>query len=76
MLICHCRAINDRKIRQAALDGAVTVAQVRRATGGAGGCCGGCVPAIAEILEKTRPLPVIGFESQILEPEELAAAAE
>ncbi len=61
MLICHCRRVHDRDIRQAALVGAATVAQVGRRTGGAGACCGGCVPAIAEILEKTRELPVVAL---------------
>lgn len=60
MLICHCRAVNDRLIKEHVRSGAQTVGHVGRATG-AGTCCGGCVPAIRELLESTtRPLPVLG----------------
>ncbi|HSC88636.1 MAG TPA: (2Fe-2S)-binding protein [Polyangiaceae bacterium] len=63
MLICHCRAVHDRKIREQVLGGAQTVGQVGRATG-AGTCCGGCVPAIREIVESVgRPLPVVEYGS-------------
>jgi bacterioferritin-associated ferredoxin len=58
MLVCHCHGINDRKIKEALLGGARTVGQIARATM-AGTCCGGCAPAIREMVESFRPLPVI-----------------
>lgn len=57
MLICHCHSISDRRIREEAREGARTVGQIGRATK-AGTCCGGCVPAIREVLDSTRRLPV------------------
>lgn len=63
MLICHCKRVNDHQIRQATSNGARTVGQVGRLLG-AGTCCGGCVPAVAEIVEDERgrqqfhPLPI------------------
>lgn len=50
MLICHCQRVNDRKIREAVENGARTVGRVGRFCG-AGTRCGGCVRAIAEIVE-------------------------
>ena len=52
MLVCHCRAVNDRQIEAAAaLCGATTVREIVAACG-AGGVCGGCRPAIVEILDE------------------------
>ena len=50
VLVCHCRAVNDRQIEAAALCGAGSVREIVAACG-AGGVCGGCRPAIEEILE-------------------------
>ena len=52
MRICHCHAVSDREIRAAAQSGATTIGHVARACR-AGGGCGGCIPAIREILEQT-----------------------
>lgn len=52
MLVCHCRAVNDRQIEAAALCGASSVREVVTACG-AGGVCGGCRPVIQEILDET-----------------------
>ncbi|HEX7132406.1 MAG TPA: (2Fe-2S)-binding protein [Iamia sp.] len=52
MLVCHCRAVNDRQIEAAALCGAGSVREIVAACG-AGGVCGGCRPAIEEILVET-----------------------
>lgn len=58
MLVCHCRAVNDRQIEAAALCGATTVRHIVSACG-AGGVCGGCRPVIAEILDEIAvALPV------------------
>lgn len=64
MLICHCKAVNDRRILEQARAGSQTVGQIGRATG-AGTCCGGCVPAIRQILERTRSLPVLGASGRL-----------
>src|SRR5690606_15690572 len=56
MLICHCECVNDRRIRQEIGAGARTVGQVGRACR-AGTRCGGCVSAVAELLEKTEARP-------------------
>lgn len=53
MLVCHCRAVNDRQIQTAAaVVGAVSVREIVSACG-AGGVCGGCRPVIEEILGET-----------------------
>ena len=64
MLICHCKAVNDRRILEQARLGSQTVGQIGRATG-AGTCCGGCVPAIRQILERTRSLPVLSASGRL-----------
>ena len=53
MLLCHCRGVSDRVIDCAIACGARTVAEVAEACG-AGARCGGCVPAIDELLEARR----------------------
>lgn len=58
VLVCHCRAVNHRQIEAAALCGARSVRDVVQACG-AGGVCGGCRPAIHDLLRETAlPLPV------------------
>ena len=52
--------VNDRLIRTLAQDGARTSDQVAEACG-AGACCGGCRPAIDEILREERHAPEIHF---------------
>jgi bacterioferritin-associated ferredoxin len=51
MIICHCRRVCDRTIRAAIEAGAVTEEDVSDACG-AGSGCGGCLPAVTEILEE------------------------
>ena len=51
MLICHCRQVSDRQIAEAAQLGAVTVGHVGKHCG-AGTECGGCVPAIRQVLDE------------------------
>ena len=50
MIVCQCRGITDRTIRKAVRDGACNRNDVFRACK-AGKICGGCVPAINEIIE-------------------------
>ena len=49
MVICHCHGISDRAIRKAVRGGASTRREIARSCQ-AGGLCGGCGPAIDEIL--------------------------
>lgn len=49
MLVCHCHVVSDRTVRAVAEAGAVDVAAVTSLCG-AGGDCGGCVPAIEDLL--------------------------
>ena len=56
MIVCHCKGISDRAIRRAVLEGARSRGDIlsRCASGArlAGKTCGGCVPAIDEIVER------------------------
>jgi bacterioferritin-associated ferredoxin len=47
--VCHCEVVCDGHIRAAIAEGARDVDAVT-ARCGAGGACGGCVPAIEELL--------------------------
>lgn len=60
MLVCHCKRVSDREIRATIEDGARCADSVGRACG-AGTGCGGCRPAIDELIEsETKPsLPLL-----------------
>jgi bacterioferritin-associated ferredoxin len=47
--ICHCRAVTDRRICEAIEAGASDAETVSRHCG-AGGACGGCLPAVRALL--------------------------
>ena len=49
MIICHCKAVTDRAIRKAVRGGANTRGEVAKACA-ANLSCGGCAPAIDEII--------------------------
>lgn len=49
MLICHCRVVDDRTIRAAVLGGAGCPDEVASRCG-AGSRCGGCRPAVLELI--------------------------
>jgi bacterioferritin-associated ferredoxin len=53
MIVCQCNGVSDRTIRKAVRDGAGTRSDVVRACT-AGETCGGCAPAIDEIIEAER----------------------
>lgn len=57
MIICHCMRVSDREIRQAARDGARSREDIGERCG-AGACCGGCRPAIDEILAENGGVAV------------------
>lgn len=56
MLICHCRAVNERTIDASILAGASCAEDIVSMCG-AGSRCGGCLPALRELLER-RGVPV------------------
>lgn len=49
MIVCHCRVVTAATIRASIEDGATDVRAVGDACG-AGSSCGGCHPAIEELL--------------------------
>jgi bacterioferritin-associated ferredoxin len=53
MIICQCNGVSDRTIRKAIRNGASTHNDIVR-TCTAGKACGGCAPAIDEIIEAER----------------------
>lgn len=53
MLICHCKKVMDSTIREAARNGARSRGLVGRVCG-AGTGCGGCLPAVDEIIDDVR----------------------
>jgi bacterioferritin-associated ferredoxin len=53
VLLCHCRGVSDRVIDCAIACGARSLDDVADACG-AGARCGGCTPAIEELLQARR----------------------
>ena len=59
MIVCHCAAINDRRLRELTAV-ADTVAEITSSCGAAGDC-GACVDRIEDLLDEYRRLaPVAG----------------
>ena len=54
MFVCSFRAVTDRTVRAAIASGARSIEDVA-ARCGAGGRCGGCWPALAELLDEHGP---------------------
>ena len=50
MIVCHCRGISDRAIREVIRRGAHSPREVALACH-AGRTCGGCIPAVRELIE-------------------------
>lgn len=62
MIICHCKGISDREIRDAVRAGAQTRREVARGTR-ASTYCGGCSRAVEAIIADERAIePVIRLE--------------
>lgn len=66
MLVCHCRAVNDRQVSDAVAAGAHDARSVVRATK-AGTGCGGCLQSLRAVIEAalapdtaTRPAALAG----------------
>ena len=53
VLVCHCKGLSDRDVERAIDAGAGTCGEITRHCG-AGSVCGGCRPAIDELLEARR----------------------
>ncbi len=51
MIVCHCLGMTDRELREAARQGARTARDLGHRVS-AGTFCGGCRPAIEEILRE------------------------
>jgi bacterioferritin-associated ferredoxin len=49
VVVCHCRAVSDCRVRQAIEAGAADIETIARQCG-AGSQCGGCRPALAMLL--------------------------
>ncbi|MTV26610.1 (2Fe-2S)-binding protein [Nitriliruptoraceae bacterium ZYF776] len=49
MVVCHCEVVSDRDVRAAIDAGAGDLDAVTDACGAAGNC-GGCVPAVEDLL--------------------------
>lgn len=57
VLVCHCKVVYDRHVREAIAAGARDEVAVGRACG-AGTGCGGCVPAISRLLGECADCPL------------------
>ena len=57
MIICHCRGINDRTVHDAIDDGMETVEELAEICG-TGSDCGGCRPALAELIVERTGQPI------------------
>lgn len=66
MIVCHCKAVSDREVRRAVAEGARTRGQVARRCG-AGTICGGCRPAIQELLHEGEPAEASAAPVLVLE---------
>lgn len=62
VIICLCRGITDRAVKQAMEQGAVSTRQVGRLCG-AGTCCGSCRGTIAAILDESAQSPTYAVPS-------------
>ena len=50
MLVCHCKGLTERDVRDAIQSGACTHREIALRCG-AGSVCGGCRPVIDELLD-------------------------
>jgi bacterioferritin-associated ferredoxin len=63
MIICHCRAVSDRTVRESLRKGAADIASVMAETG-AGTCCGGCLVAVEELVAESGSTSASGVETR------------
>ena len=50
MIVCHCKRVSDTTIRAAVQQGARSHREIGQACG-AGTCCGGCRPLVAQVAK-------------------------
>lgn len=55
MLVCICKGVSDRQIREAIRSGARTLGQIRETCCAAGTDCGSCVRQIRSMLGDAAP---------------------
>ena len=53
MIVCVCKAVSDRHIRNAVKDGATTIRDLARELG-VGSCCGKCLPEARMALASSQ----------------------
>lgn len=58
MIVCHCKVVNDKQIRELIDSDARSVREIG-ARCGAGSDCGSCVRAIHEMLGQPGERPVV-----------------
>lgn len=58
MFICVCKGVSDTRIRRAVEQGAVLTLRDLSREMGVGTCCGKCVPAAREVLDRALARPV------------------
>ncbi len=59
MVVCHCRAVNDRSINELLDRGRSTIDEIARHCG-AGTDCGACVGTIEELLDSAARTSTTG----------------
>ena len=64
MLVCHCKVVNDRRIRGLIEHGARDEFDIAAACG-AGTDCGGCLPAVHRLLDECLGCPLAPREVYI-----------
>jgi DNA-binding FadR family transcriptional regulator/bacterioferritin-associated ferredoxin len=60
VIVCHCAAVNDQRIRALVAEGADDLLAVASACG-AGSFCGGCAPVLASLLAEETGQPAASF---------------
>ena len=59
MLVCHCKSVSEREVKEAIRSGACSRRDVARRCAGAGTMCGGCRPLIDELLDTHEVAPAV-----------------
>lgn len=72
MYVCVCKAVSDRKIRQA-VDGGVCTLKGLKDRFGVGSVCGRCVPEARALIEQTRNARIVSGHAEAVSG--LASAA-
>jgi len=66
VIICHCMHVRDRLIRSLVREGMARTTEEVADACGAGACCGGCRPAIDQIVREERPSqPIVFVQLQV-----------